>query len=119
MREKLKEIKNQRKKFRGIIAGFGTKRGWKGRVLKTILLRDVRNENGDIVTDHLWFNWTRGFEMEAIKEGDKVEFEGRVKSYAKGYLGRRGDVCKPLDTDYKIYNPTKINNITKFGEAKE
>jgi hypothetical protein len=43
-----------------------------------------------------------------LKEGDLIQFDGRSKAYLKGYKGRRIDVYKPVEWDYKLSYPTKI-----------
>ena len=42
-----------------------------------------------IVTDHLWFDLTKGFESADLLPGDVVEFCARVSIYEKGYKGYR------------------------------
>jgi hypothetical protein len=81
--------------------------------VKTVLLKDVKDENGQLVTDHLWFNMTKGFEEANLQPGDIVEFRGKVEKYIKGYRGRREDVYKPLVTDYKLSRPTKVRKLEK------
>jgi hypothetical protein len=77
-------------------------------------LKDVKDENGQLVTDHLWFNMTKGFEEANLHPGDIVEFRGKVEKYIKGYQGRREDVFgKPIEADYKLSRPTKVRNLGK------
>jgi len=112
MRKELSKLKNQRKKFIGVFERFGTKRAYRGPDLQTVLLKDIKNENGEILCDHLWFNLTKGFGIIKLKQGDIVEFEARVKSYEKGYKGYRDDIYdKPIEYDYKLDRPTKIKKI--------
>jgi hypothetical protein len=112
MRKKLAELKNQRKKFTGIFERFGTKRAFRGSDLRTVLLVGIRNESGELLCDHLWFNYTKGFERIDLVHGDIVEFEARVKNYTKGYMGHRDDIYdKPIQTDYRLDRPTKIKKI--------
>ena len=108
MRKKLKEIGNdERHIFTGTFSRFGTKNGYKG-IEHTVLLLDVKTENGETVCDHLWFNLTKGFERLNLKEGQKVTFSARVSKYEKGYKGYRDDVFVPIETDYKLSFPTQI-----------
>jgi hypothetical protein len=111
MREALREIEEERKTFSGIFVRFGFKNGW-NRPVPTVLLKEIRNDNNEVVTDHLWFNLTKGFEKLDLQEGDIVQFDARVKSYVKGYFGHRYDVYKPRETDYKLSHPTKIQKIS-------
>ena len=115
MRKKLSELENQRKKFTGTFERFGFKKAYRGPDLQTVLLKGVRDEYGKLLTDHLWFNFTKGFERLRLKKGDIVSFEARVKEYVKGYMGRRDDIYdKPIEYDYKLDRPTKV---AKIGNA--
>lgn len=70
--------------------------------------------DGKIVTDHLWFDLTKGFESADLLPGDVVEFCARVSIYEKGYKGYRNDVFdRPIEKDYRLSRPTKIKKIGK------
>lgn len=98
MRKALREIgSEQRHVFRGTFARKGMKNGWNGPE-ETILLQDVKDKNGKILTDHLWFNNTLGFQDACLKEGDEVEFQARVSVYEKGYKGQ-GILAMLLDEE--------------------
>ena len=111
MRSGLKEIENTRKTFTATFKRYGSKTNWNGFPEKTILLVDIKDSGGKIVTGHIWFHFTKGFEkLGELKEGTVVQFDARVKPYIKGYNGYREDVRweKPREQDYKLNNPTKI-----------
>ena len=113
MRQALKIIGNEeRHMFYGTFSRYGIKNGYRG-TLKTVLLIDVKNENKQLVTNHLWFNFTKGFEKLNLQPGDKVKFFGRVKPYVKGYLGRKTDVFAPIKFDYLINYPTRISIVER------
>ena len=109
MRDELAKIEDVRAVFTGVFVRFGEKRGYKGPE-PTILLKDVRDESGKVVTDHLWFNLTKGFAALNLKGGETVEFRARVKWYVKGYKGHvwEREIDAPLEDDYKLSHPTKI-----------
>lgn len=111
MREPLKEYFDKRGTFTGVFERFGEKRGWKGKTEKTVLLRDVRDSSGNIVSDHLWLNCTQGLEWLCLSPGDRVEFDARAKTYQRGYFGGRSDVYAPASTDIKLSNPTNCRVI--------
>jgi hypothetical protein len=96
--------------FRGTFERLGTKNGYMGPE-KTVLLKDIENIGGKIICDHLWFNLTKGFSRLGLRQGDVVEFDARVTKYEKGYKGRRWDVYKPIETDYKLSHPTKVKKV--------
>ena len=112
MRKQLEQIEEERKTFVGTFERYGTKSGYMG-VQETILLKDIKTTDGEYITDHLWFNKTKGFsDLGTLKFGDIVQFDARSKEYEKGYKGYRDDVYKPIETDYKLSHPSKIKLIT-------
>lgn len=119
MRKELKKIKEQRKTFVGIFQRYGSKSNWHGFPERTILLIDVKDLNGKRVTKHIWFKMTKGFEkLGELKEGEKIQFDARVKKYIKGYFGYRKDVQveKIPEEDYKLNFPTKIKLTSRTLE---
>ena len=110
MRKALKQLNGERRRFSGTFVRTGQKPGWKGSALTTILLKDIKDANGRIVSDHLWFNLTKEFDL-ALKEGDVISFDARVKLYYKGYRGYREDVDKPVEMDFKLSHPTKVVRV--------
>jgi hypothetical protein len=118
VRKELEKIDEVRSTFTGTFVRGGIKNGWKGRIDKTVLLKNIRNLSGVLMCDHLWFNLTKQFCALSLVEGDVVQFDARVKEYEKGYKGYRDDVDDaPIETDYKLSHPTKIKKIN--GEARK
>jgi len=116
MRTGLKKINKSRRTFIGVFKRYGNKKNWHGFLEKTILLIDIKDSSGVILSDHIWFNMTDGFKkLGDLKEGDIIKFDARVKIYVKGYKGYRDDVQfeKPLERDYKLNNPSKIRLIKR------
>lgn len=107
MREKLKIIDGERMTFTGKIERYGGKGGGKF----TILIVDVRHLTGQLITDHLWFNLTKGFKAQRLDPGEFVQFDARVKAYRKGYQGTRKQIDRPVSDDYKLSHPTRISKI--------
>lgn len=112
MRKELKKINEERRTFTGMFERFGIKNGFKGPE-KTILLISIKDSENKIVAEHLWFNYTKGFQkLGELKEGDVIKFNARVKKYEKGYKGYRDDVLySPIKTDYKLSHPSKITKL--------
>ena len=111
MRKDLRNIGSQdRYIYTGTFERFGIKNGYKGPIT-TVLLLNVCDKDGNVVTDHLWFNKTKGFAKVDLQQGDRVSFEARVDSYVKGYQGYREDVYSDISIDYKLSYPTKIQKI--------
>ena len=115
MRKILGVEKEKRKKFIATFSRLGKKTNFKGYSEETILLKNVIDvETNQVVTDHLWFSYTKGFEKVLLKEGVHLAFEARVKEYKKGYINK-GYKINNSKTDYKLSHPTKIKiNTSKL-----
>ena len=111
MRTALAARENERATFYGTFTRFGTKHGWQGRQETTLLFTDLRDETGTRVCDHLWLTLTRGFARLTLQTGDTVQFDARVKTYLKGYRGRRDDVWHPITVDYTLSRPSKVTLV--------
>jgi hypothetical protein len=108
IRKKLAAENGERKKFRATFARFGKKVNYKGYTETTVLLTNIADaETGNVVADHLWFGYTAGFESANLMEGVIIEFEARVKEYAKGYVNKKIGINN-RKKDYKLSHPTKI-----------
>lgn len=117
MRKQLKMIENQRMVFVGVFERYGTKTNWNGYPENTILLKDVKNSIGKIVSDHLWFSLTKGFQnLEKLEVGDIVQFQARVKPYIKGYVNNINYIDE-REIDYKLSHPSKIKKIGNENES--
>ena len=111
MRKELEKIEEVRATFTGTFSRKGFKNGYKCPE-PTLLLLDVKDLDGKYITDHLWFNYTKGFQkLGELKEGDIIQFDARSKAYEKGYKGYRDDVYCPIELDYKLSYPTKIKKV--------
>ena|SRR5260221_306088 len=112
MREALQAQEGIRATFRGTVARFGTKPAYRGYPIPTVMLKDVMDKKGTIVTDHLWMVQGKQIKALNLQEGDVVEFDARVTEYTKGYKGYREDVYDaPIEVDYRLSNPTKVRKI--------
>lgn len=109
-RQGLEALPEERWRFRGFFVRYGHKNAYRGLPITTFLLCDVcLAENGEQVTDHLWFTETKGFKAVGfLNEGDCLEFDARVGTYRKGYQGHREAVYKPAYRDWRLSYPTKI-----------
>ncbi|MEI6950459.1 hypothetical protein V9K67_24970 [Paraflavisolibacter sp. H34] len=108
MRKELSNSEGERRRFRAVFSRFGSKVNYKGHSEPTLLLTKVAEaDTGKLVTDHVWFAYTQGFQACTLTAGVVVEFEARVKAYTKGYVNRRIGIDQKT-TDYKLSHPTKI-----------
>jgi len=105
MREKLKIRDGKRMRFKGTFDRYGLKSAYKGLPLETVCLENIQTMQGEEVTDHLWFNHTKGFKaLGLLYPGDVIAFDARVGSYLKGYGGEEYG----QQVDYHLTRPTKL-----------
>ena len=100
MRTEMENKYGERDIFYATFVRKGSKRGWHGEEKPTLLFKDVRDQDGNIISDHLWFNLTNSFEDAFLIEGDIIRFTARVDVYTKGY--------ERDDWDFKLSRPTKV-----------
>ncbi len=111
MRKKLATEEGKRKRFRAIFGRIGKKTNFKGYTEETVLLKNIVDlETSNMVADHVWFSYTKGFEKVVLIEGAIVEFEARIKEYTKGYVNRKLNL-NSQEVDYKLSHPTKIKKV--------
>ena len=111
MRKKLAAEAGQRKKFSAIFDRIGKKINIRGYSEETILLRNLIDiETNKIITDHMWFAFTKGFQKLTLTSGDILAFEARIKGYSKGYVNKKFNI-NTRTTDYKLSHPTKITRM--------
>ncbi len=121
MRKALKRHEDCRRKFIGRFERYGRKTNFKGWPEVTVLLVDIKFDEGRIATDHIWMNHTKQFKgLGDLRAGDLIEFHARVREYEKGYRGRRDEFdydSKPTEVDYKLSHPTKFTIVEKGAGA--
>lgn len=111
MRRRLANTEGERKLFRATFSRVGKKTNYHGYSEDTLLLTNVVEvETNDVVADHVWFTYTKAFDKLMLKEGDRLEFEARVKEYRKGYVNDRLNI-NLSKKDFKLSYPTKIKVI--------
>lgn len=101
--------------FKGQFARYGFKRsvdrGGNEHYAPTILLKDLMvhlDNTWQPVTDHLWFNLTKGFQkLGLLNTEDMVQLDGRVSDYYKGYF------TDAKQHDLKLSYPTKIKLLNE------
>lgn len=110
-REKLEKLGNEKRfTFEGVFKRMGFKHTYtkeKPIYLPTLVLAHVKCD-GEEMTDHLWINYTKGFgKLGELKEGDVIQFDGRISSYTKGYY------ADPKKVDYDVERPTKVKLLNR------
>lgn len=108
MRRKLAEEVGLRKRFKATFARFGKKVNFNGYSETTLLFTSIIDiQTSQLVSDHQWFSYTKGFEKINFKEGVVIMFDARIKEYNKGYVNRQLNVNN-RKTDFKLSHPTNI-----------
>lgn len=119
MRTELQALDGRRVTFTATFDRYGAYR--KGSVAgRTILLKDVRTLDGRFIAQHIWLNYTAGFDKEGeFVSGERVQFTAMVKPYVKGYFGDRIDdrLARPYTVDYRFTYPRDVVRIGMAGMA--
>jgi hypothetical protein len=112
MRKALASEVGVRKSFVATFSRLGKKVNFKGHSEDTILLVDIKDEaTQQVVADHMWFAYTKGFEKITLTLGVKIAFDARVSDYKKGYVNKRYGINQ-AKKDFRLSHPTKIRLIS-------
>ncbi|HWR17168.1 MAG TPA: hypothetical protein VN577_20225 [Terriglobales bacterium] len=113
MRNKLKDRAGRRGRFTAQFSRFGLRRSQWGNTV-TALMVDVRDESGDLVTDHLWFKVGKLMRELSLERGDRVEFYATVGAYEKANRDAWIDDDEPRRvTDYCLKRAAGFRKIGK------
>ena len=115
MRHNLQSLEGRRTTFTATFDRYGTWRS-NGIAGRTILLRDIRTRDGIRVAQHIWINYTAGFDAAGeLARGERVRFTAKVKPYVKGYFGERIDdrLQRPSGIDYALVYPRNVIRLDK------
>ncbi len=120
MRRRLHTLDPDRRyRFRAEFVRYGGKPGWKGETV-TVLVRRVRlADTGNPLADHLWLNWTKGFEaLGELAHGDRIEFDARVVQREAGYRGR--DFLRRVENPHRtVWTLTQPSRVQRVGHPDE
>ena len=109
MREVLGQLNGKKLVFYATFKRFGWRRFMGKYVGKTLLFVDIRDKDGNLRADHLWFKMGHRFERLNLKKGDQICFQARVDTYTKG--GRDSD-----DFDYHL---EYAENLRKMNDPEQ
>ena len=119
MRTNLQGLAGRRVTLTAVFWQYGTYRG-NGCCGKSILLRHVRDLSGRLLADHIWINYTAGFDAAGeFCRGDIVRFVATVDEYVKGYLGEKIDdrLLRPPAVDYCLKFPRRVEKIGRVEQG--
>jgi len=80
-------------------------------VNEMLLLKDIKDETGQIVTDYQWFNMAKGFSNANLFPGDVVEFSGKVKKNTLGKKKLFDGSYSSVKDNFKITFPSKVRKV--------
>lgn len=104
MRKELKGLEGKRSIFTGEFVKVSGKKEHSG-TGPAVLLRNIKNQSGQLLADHIWIDYSLEFNTLQLQEGEQIIFRARVGQYHKGKKGQL--------VDYKLHRPTKIQ---RFGQ---
>jgi hypothetical protein len=105
----LAKREGERLRFRATVGRFGSKTGFEGKTIKTVMVTQVYEAGMDaLLTDHLWFD--RGKWSVDLHIGDVFEFDARVANYIKGTT--RNKELYELGRDWNLQRPTRVAVVT-------
>jgi hypothetical protein len=111
LRNTLAKNEGERKRFRATFVRTGKKTNFKGYAEDTILLQHITDvSTNQVVTDHVWFTYSKVFDEASLREGDTIEFDARVKGYKKGYVNKALKIDN-RKTDFRLSHPTKVIKV--------
>ena len=125
MRDGLKDLCGKKSTFTGVFCKIGHRnsffvRGSKKKYLKklnTVLIRDLKDEEGNIVADHIWLDLTPPWVRVHPNFGDIVEFKGSVQNYVKGMCSSNRYYSRNIyELDYTIAGITDIKVLGHLPE---
>jgi hypothetical protein len=111
MRKELKNRVGRRGRFRATFQRFGSKRDPRYPQCMTALFLAVRDESGEIVTDHLWFDVGDQLRRLELQPGDEVFFVARVQKYRKRNPNAIDDDDPRFVEDYRLSYPSKVSKL--------
>jgi hypothetical protein len=103
MRKELAKLNTTRMSFTAKVGKFGTKKNYHGYSEPTICLCNVKDIDGNIMTDHIWFTVGKTIDKLKLEVNEVIKFDARVSGYRKGYF-KDG-------FDYKLNNISKVERV--------
>lgn len=118
MRNELKNYVNKDNTFSAVVVRIGTRKSRKtGKLLATMLVRQLKDVQGNLITDHMWLDIVPELAKLHPLYGDIIEFNGTTEFYIKGSCNRR----KYYNTGrmYVDYQIKQLHDFKVVGEITE
>lgn len=117
-RTELQPLEGQKSLFVATFVQYGTYRSH-GVVGRSILLRNLKTVRGRLLADHIWINYTAGFDaLGEFIRGEIVQFTAKVQPYFKGYFGQRIEdrFKRKAGLDYRLTFPRNVERIAGISQ---
>lgn len=113
MRKRLERFLGQRIVVRAIFRLFGKKKLSTGRIVRYMLLEDIRDSNNRQLTAHMWIQLGKDEVITTpMQQSDTIQFTALVEKYAKGN-------AKRPTFDYGLIKPRDIQVISQEETVKQ
>lgn len=112
MRTELKKLANRRCRFVGTYQATIDHWNWKGEAHDSVLLTNIYDTEGELLTGHTWIQDTFAFGNLRLHKGHRISFIGEVQEYMKGCRGmRRSQNNKKRSVDYTVGHISDVSII--------
>lgn len=119
MRTNLQGLVGKKIEIKAQFSGFYSYRR-KGKLHRSVLLTNLQNCSGQLLTKHVWINQTMAFEEVYPDNGEWIVFTGEISEYVKGRIN--GEISermkKPIRIDYCVKNPREVKIISRNHEVE-
>jgi hypothetical protein len=118
MREALQPYLGQRITVTAPVQRMGTRIGWTGVKLPTLLVGPVLNADGTELADHLWLHVGRRLAAVAPQPGDTLTLTGRVKPYTRRRRQYHGTTLT-FESDLGLAYPARCAVVARAEIAED
>ncbi|HVA92413.1 MAG TPA: hypothetical protein VNL71_21530 [Chloroflexota bacterium] len=112
MREALQPYIGQRIRVTAPVQRLGTRIGWTGIKLPTLLVGPVLDADGATLADHLWLHVGRRIAAVAPQPGDVLTLTGRVKPYTRRRRQYHGTAVR-VESDLGLAYPARCAVVAR------
>lgn len=92
---------------------LGNRKSYYGRYIPTALVQNIRDTDGNLLKDHLWFKNAKPFKY--LKNNTTISFKAKVTGYMKGYNNDPNEPSK-LIIEYQLTDVSNVKILDKKGE---
>jgi hypothetical protein len=105
-------LEGQRLTVTGTVLRLSTRRDWAGIRIPTVMLGQVKDTNGQLLTDHVWLPVGKRLALAELHLGDIVQFSARVLPYRRGLARTPGEPLR-FSEDSKLGYVTGVQVLVR------